>query len=139
MKQRRFKTIPGWNDYIREFHTVAHKNFLLWKENGRPQYGKLYEGMKASGAKFRSALNTCRENEVDIRNKKLLDNSKNKDKSSFWGEVAKVNNHNLPVPAKIAGKCSNYDISNLFLNKNKYKEIFSRNKKSKFIKMNLTS
>ena len=137
MKERRFKVIPGWNDYVREFHTVARENFLLWKENGRPQYGKLCEGMKVSRSKFRSALNTCRENEVDIRNKKLLDNFKNKDKSSFWGEVAKVNNHNLPVPAKIDGKCSNYDISNLF--SNKYKEIFSRNKKSKFIKMNLTS
>ena len=81
MKERRFRVIPGWNDHVREFHTAAHENFLLWKENGRPQYGKLYKGMKVSRAKFRSVLNVCRENEVDIRNKKLLDNFKNKDKT----------------------------------------------------------
>ena len=70
INERRFIIIPGWNDYVRQFHKTARNCFLLWKDNGRPLFGKLYDDMKVSRTKFRNALDECKRNEIYIRNEK---------------------------------------------------------------------
>ena len=71
--ERKFVVIPGWNDYVRQFHRTARNCFLLWKDNGKPLFGKLHEDMKVSRAKFKKALDECKMNELKIRNEKLIE------------------------------------------------------------------
>ena len=67
INERRFKIIPGWNDHVKHLHYIARKQFLLWKDRGRPLQGKLLDDMKKTRADFRSALKYCRDNESQIR------------------------------------------------------------------------
>ena len=114
MNESKFVIIPGWNDYVKEFHKTARYHFLLWKDNGRPLLGRLYEDMKTSRSKFKNALDECKRNERDIRNMKLLENFKNKDMEKFWCEVTNAKKHNLPTPQNIDGRCEPVDVCNLF-------------------------
>ena len=137
VKERKFVIIPGWNDHVRQFHKTARNCFLLWKDNGRPLFGGLYEDMKASRAKFKEALNECKRNEINVRNEKLVENFKIKAMKCFWGEVANANKHNLPAPENIDGKYKAIDVCALF--SDKYRKIFNKDKKdSHLVKVKLT-
>ena len=91
VNENRFRIIPGWNDNVKEYYNKARKEFLTWIEHGKPLEGILKENMRLSRANFKSALNKCKFNEKDIRNKKLLENFNDKNYSSFWNEVHKLN------------------------------------------------
>lgn len=122
--ERRFKVIPGWNDHVRQLHSLARKAFLYWRDNGRHLYGSVYDNMKSSRSNFRLAFKKCKFNENDIRNGKLVDKLNDKNYKEFWSEVHKTNKHNLAYPTVIDGKCSNSDISCMF--SEKYKGIFNK-------------
>jgi hypothetical protein len=44
--KKRFKQVPGWNDYCRETHAAAREAFLLWQVNGKLRQGQLFDTMK---------------------------------------------------------------------------------------------
>ena len=110
INDRKFRIIPGWNEYVKDFHTTARKHFILWKDNGRPKSGKIYEDMKVSRSDFKTALSTCKCNDREYRNKNLLSNLKNKNYKEFWCDVHKSNKHNDPQVSEIDGACSNSEI-----------------------------
>ena len=61
--KKRYKVVPGWNDFVKPYYIVARDCFLKWFENGKPSNGILMEGMKASRARFKYALKKCKGNE----------------------------------------------------------------------------
>ena len=125
INEGKFRVVPGWNEYVKNFHLIARKHFLFWKDNGRPKFGKVYEDMKTSRSDFRAALSSCKANERECRNEKLLNNIKNKNYKEFWSDVQNTYKHNDPQVTEIDGICTSDDISNLF--SNKYRSIFNRN------------
>ena len=46
VKRNSHKSIPGWNHYVKEHHTIARDAFNLWRENGSPRQGPIFEFMK---------------------------------------------------------------------------------------------
>ena len=40
-RDKRFKQVPGWNEYVKEAHSEARDAFLLWRSNGKPRTGAL--------------------------------------------------------------------------------------------------
>ena len=91
-------------------------------------------GMLTKITKSHCTINKCRENENDIRNKKLLENIKNKNHKEFWSEIYRVSNHNFQHPVHIDGKCEPNDICNLF--SSKYKKILCKSN-SKSLSVNI--
>ena len=101
-KTHSYKQVPGWNDFCKDYHRVALKCLLNWKEEGMPRNGICYERMKKSRTDFRSALKHCQENEQRLRNEKLVSSFQNKDFRSFWRNIS----------AKQKSKISNMDGNN---------------------------
>ena len=67
--KRKYKVLPGWNNYIvRSFMKKLRQHLLLWNQLGRLKYGSIFEGMKRSC----KALNYCKINELKLRKEKLL-------------------------------------------------------------------
>ena len=93
-KFQKFKIIPGWNDFVKDFYSEARKHFAIWKEYGKPLAGIYTDNMRASRAQFKRALNECKANENAIRRQKLLDNLHKKDYKGFWKEVDLIRNNN---------------------------------------------
>ena len=123
INEGKFKVVPGWNEYVKKFHEIARKRFLIWKENGRPRDGKIYDDMKLSRSDFKTALNNCKANDKTIRNRKLLSNLKNKNYKEFWSDVHSTTTHNDPHITDIDGLHNNDLIANMF--SNKYRRIFN--------------
>ena len=133
MNHGRFKIIPGWNEQVKNFHIIARKHFLLWKEKGKPKFGKVYEDMRTSRTDFRNALNSCKANDQVNRNKRLLEKLKNKNYKEFWSDVHNIKKHNDPQITDIDGRCTHDDIANMF--STKYKSIFNKeNNGENFVK-----
>ena len=120
-----FRIIPGWNDYVKQYHVKAREQFLLWVKYGKPQFGTCIENMKSSRARFRAALNECRRNEDMIRRQKLLENLHNKNYKEFWKEVGLIRNNDSNAALSIDGIRDSNKVCEIF--SNKYKKIFTTN------------
>ena len=57
---RKFLTVPGWNDFVRQYHEQARHAFLLWRSCGSPREGDVAEMMRAARARFKLALSVGR-------------------------------------------------------------------------------
>ena len=119
-----FKVIPGWNEYVKDLYATAKREFLTWKNKGKPLTGFYRDGMRSTRALFKNALHFCKVNEEDIRREKMVDSFKNKNYKEFWNEVYKVKKNNDVLPSKIDDDNDYIDIANNFANK--YKSILDQ-------------
>ena len=39
-------SIPGWNEHVDEFHTIARQSFEQWIVDGKPKHGTAFDDMK---------------------------------------------------------------------------------------------
>ena len=111
---RKYKIIPGWNEYVKNVHAIARNHFLLWKENGKPLEGEYLEDMKESRAAFRSALDYCKKNEHDIRKRKILESFKYKRYEEFWKDINMIKKGNEIYPGSIDNESNPQIIANNF-------------------------
>ena len=44
--------IPGWHDYVKEYHIAARYAFWWWNINNRPRHGIIYHNMRTSRSQF---------------------------------------------------------------------------------------
>ena len=132
--KKRYKVVPGWNDFVKPYYNAARDCFLKWFENGKPPNGVLIEEMKASRANFRYALKKCKENEENIRKEKLTEKLKEKRYKDFWRDVHNINKQKSVQHDNIEHENNPFIICNLF--SDKYKKIFN-NCKSKVSKLKL--
>ena len=51
-----FDQVPGWNDHVSDLHKIARETFLLWRYNGTPRVGPIFDSMKILRARFKWAL-----------------------------------------------------------------------------------
>ena len=114
LRNRKYKTIPGWNDHLKELHTIARKYFLQWRLNGKPLNGSLLDNMKNSRNSFRSALKHCRNNEDEIKNKKMVNSLVGKKYKDFWRDVHTNKNGNVLKQVVIDNESSPQNIAEKF-------------------------
>ncbi|XP_077865240.1 uncharacterized protein LOC144351799, partial [Saccoglossus kowalevskii] len=83
------KCVPGWNDYVKDHHTIARDAFLLWRNNGGPKQGPLSDLMRITRAKFKYVLRLCRDNKSNMRADALANSHLDKNVNLFWKNVGK--------------------------------------------------
>ena len=113
-RKRRCKTVPGWNEYVKELHSIARNHFLQWRLNGNPLEGPALNNMKSSRSRFKSALKNCKYKEDDIKNKKMVGNLLNKNYKDFWKEVHANKNGNMHKQTVIDNESSPQNIADNF-------------------------
>ena len=61
--------IPGWNEYVREYHKLARDALKWWNLNNRPRDGYIYHEMRTFmyRARFKYALHFTRSIEDTTR------------------------------------------------------------------------
>ena len=115
-----FSPVAGWNDYCKELYDEARDNFKIWKLNGSVRSGSLFKKMKMSRNSFKTSLKFCRNNEIEIKKNKLLQNFSNK--CDFWKEVKKLSPKKT-IPNCIDGLSKPKEILEVF--DQKYKSILN--------------
>ncbi len=53
--------------HVADLHDVARDAFLLWKEQGKPRQGPIFEKKKRANAHFKYALRYIKNNEDSMR------------------------------------------------------------------------
>ena len=90
--------VAGWNEVCSDLHSEARDAFLMWRQNGSPRHGQLYELMRVTRARFKLALRQCRQNnsihEANSLARKLLSANQN----DFWKQIKLINNYGLHSP-----------------------------------------
>ena len=51
-----FKCRPRWNEHVADMHDIARDAFLMWKDQGKPRQGPVFEMKKRTNARFKYAL-----------------------------------------------------------------------------------
>ena len=85
-----FRTVPGWNDLVKDLHQQARESFLIWREAGSPRAGPIALLMRRSRAHFKIALRQCRANEAQLRADGFSVSLAAKNQPQFWKGIQSV-------------------------------------------------
>ena len=75
-----------------DLHAEARDAFLLWRGNGKPHMGYLFNTMRSSRARFKLALRECKVQQSRHTADKLAHKLLNHNRRDFWKEIKKLNN-----------------------------------------------
>ena len=81
------KGVAGWNDEIRPLREKSLLWNRLWRENGCPQVGVLFQLRKHAKSRYRYAVRRVLRNQDKLRHKKLADALLEDKSRNFWQEV----------------------------------------------------
>ena len=101
--KRNFQRHLGWNVYVADLHEVARDAFLLWKEEGKPRQGPVFEMKNITNTRFKYALRYIKNNEYSMRRDTLATKLQSNNVEGFWKEVKVIDNCNTPIPTNIEG------------------------------------
>lgn len=126
---KKHNNVPGWNDYVKEWHDASRNSFLLWVDSKKPRSGPVYDIMRRCRARFKYALRHCKRYEETYRADALAKSMLEKNYDKFWKDVKSMNNSKVPLPKSIEGFTGEREIANLWMNC--YKSLFNSNMRSK--------
>ena len=124
---RCFKQIVGWNDYVKVSYKLAREKFILWKKNGKPKHGIFHYEMIHSRKIFKQKFKFCKNNQREIKDKKLAHSLCNKDSKLFWKQIRKRKSNKLKINnCRIDGETNSEEIAEKF--SSYFKSIFAETK-----------
>lgn len=100
---KRFKPVPGWNEFCKRKYDDARQAFLAWKGNGKTRYGAIYDSMIETRKTFRKALKFCRYREQQIRDTHMAADYANRNSKNFWRKVKARRGQSTLVSEEIDG------------------------------------
>ena len=83
--------VPGFNDYVKDLHSVARTDYVAWRYAGKPRSGSRCRNMRRSRLTFKYALRQCKKNEDAIRSDQYVKSLLDKDMVSCWKHINKSN------------------------------------------------
>ena len=105
--------IPGWNEFVKDFHQEARSDYLMWRDFGKPRGGVLYNRMVYSRAKFKRTFKLCKSNKEVIVSNKIASNLKGNMKR-LWEEIDKKRKSHSTLPEVISGTSGSHNIAELW-------------------------
>ena len=108
--------IPGWNEYVREYHDEARQAYVTWRDMGKPRQGPTFIKMSTSRLQFKHALKQCQAMEDTARADALAASLSKKDMISFWKSIKTMNHKNVPLAPSINGISGERDICDVWQN-----------------------
>ena len=94
-------TVPGFKGHVKDLHTIARHEFVLWKNAGTSRSVEILFTMNQSRFKFKSALKYCQRNKSRMRADALAKSMMDNDMVVFWKEVQKSVNSKVFLATKI--------------------------------------
>ena len=86
----KYKTVPGWNDYVKDSYDSYKTSYHNWLSNGKSNVGMLYAEMCEQRKNFKRQLKQCRKKTEQITLGALAADIADADFQSFWVRVKNV-------------------------------------------------
>ncbi len=116
-KSKQHKGIPGWNEFVREYKDSALFWHKLWKDNGSPNSGVLFDLRRSTRYKYHHALKTIKRQKDSLRADNMAKNVNSTGKNRFWSELRNTLGCSNTVPCTVDGISGIDNIANLFSDK----------------------
>ena len=75
--------VLGFNDYVKDLHSVARSDYVSWRDAGKPRSGSPCRNMRRYRLTFKYALRQCKKDEDAIRSDQYAKSLLHKDMVSF--------------------------------------------------------
>ena len=122
-KRGRRRAIPGWNDHVKAVREQALFWHSLWKANGCPRNGHIFEIRKSTRMRYHLALRQVRKHEEAMRSLKMAQGFCSHNKRDFWSEIKKCKGGRVSCPTCVDGVTGDDGINDLF--SSKFEELYS--------------
>lgn len=93
---RKQNVVPGWNEYVKQYHDIAKEKYIIWCQSGKPREGVIAENMRDARRVFKKKLKDTKAREDQIKADKMAQQLAEKQYKQFWTTVSKSNIHNIP-------------------------------------------
>ena len=110
------KGLLGWNKYVKSYRDSAILWHNIWKENGSPDDGTVFNIRKMTRKKYHDQLNNLRNKqnlEKQLKLKEYIDGNKSKD---FWKCINSIKAGSSSAPSLVDG-ATGMNACNIFRNK----------------------
>ncbi len=97
--------IPGWNEFIRDYKDSAFFWHKLWKDNGSPNSGVLFDLRRTTRYKYHNALKIIKKHNDDIKAGNMARNMNSTGRNGFWTELKGSLGNSSSIPCTIDGMC----------------------------------
>ena len=114
MKKHNEHSIVGWNEEVKQYHTIARSEFKFWKQNNMPRSGPVFHDMRIARARFKYALRHCRLDEQMIYSNRLAKYMQCHDVNNFWKTINIRNKSKATLSNCIAGTSGETNIANMW-------------------------
>ena len=114
MKKHNEHSIVGWNEEVKQYHTIARSEFKFWKQNNMPRSGPVFHDMRIARARFKYALRQCRLDEQMIYSNRLAKYMQCHDVNNFWKTINIRNKSKATLSNCIAGTSGETNIANMW-------------------------
>jgi exonuclease III len=109
-----YKHVPGWNDHVKDLHSVARDAYLLWRDNGKSRAGAIFDNMNKTRAQFKYALRICQREEQRMRADAMASKLVDMRYDEFWKDVSKQSARKSPLATTVGGVTGDVHIANMF-------------------------
>ena len=109
--RRRWRQIPGWNEFVQEAHSAAREAFLEWRVNGGPRWGPLADEMRRTRARFKLCLRWCRAHEEELRARSLAASLAQGDARGLWRGLRAMRPQTPSLPLRVDRAVGEEDIA----------------------------
>jgi hypothetical protein len=107
---------PWWSELLSNLKKASIEASDVWKHNGRPMTGPLYESKKGAHYMYKNEIHKNYNKCKDTMNDSLYQSLCTKDSVNFWKSWRSINKVNVdPVP-RVDGSTNTEDIANVFSN-----------------------
>ena len=99
----KYKSMPGWNEYVKDKHEEARDAFMWWHSYGKPRKGPVFDNMKRCRAQFKYAVRQCKRAGEEYADDAMANTLLSKNIKSFWTFVKAMNKNKALLANSIHG------------------------------------
>ena len=116
----RKKRRPGWTEFVSTYKEKAIFWHRLWKENGSPRSGVLFDIRRKTRWEYHYMLKIIKRNEEHISAKRM---SESLSGTGFWAEIKRILGYHSSLPNTVDGVQGGSNIADIF--QEKYKSLYN--------------
>ena len=111
------RSMPGFNEYVRELRSIALHWHWVWKWYGRPRHGYYADMRRFARARYHYCVRSVKRNEMKIRSERMAQAIATSDHRNLWSEVKRVRGKGNKLPKVVDGLNDPVSVSEMFATK----------------------
>jgi len=115
--------VPGLNDHVKFHRDTAMFWHGIWKENGSPNAGMVFDIRRKTRYQYHNAIRAVKRNKLLLSASKVAEGFADNCDLNFWAEIKKIKGTACSRTNSVDGLSGGSNIANIF--HEKYKQLYN--------------